>query len=611
MRSWMKNVFKYHGRYCLVFLLVLCAFFGLKRFSPSVTGALYRAEEISLLNFLAGTPVKQSLDYYRGRVEERISGPLESLIAGMLFLSFALRFLRRSRPAVFAAAVMAYLLLSRWEVLFDPPYGDALIGPFSDAVWLVRHHFDYRNYFHLASYALGGPQVYPASIFPSVLAVLMKCTPGPRAFLVAAHGLVFLAGAVSVTVFRGMLSEVFDRKAAAAGAVLVMALPLFQSMVELINMEMACLVFALLSARSLAGRDIGRASLWAVMSVLVKAPGVTACAAVFTTGMLFFFNERGGQRWRTLAWSLFPVIVAAAKACFRDASIPRQLPHNRIGWLEGWWFMKTMPVFWIFLALAAFVFWKKAREFREKRKEGKRLLEFLLDNLPLVAMFLMAAFWFSSYLNFSVMVPRYKWLQRPFFLFMVVYALRLATRSRRVFRQVIVAAAAVSFLNAYGMFYRMQSIPTAWFNHYERSLEYRNSLDLYRKTAAYIDRHYVHLLIGAPSVIAHALNFREVGYVENKLEVMTYGTLPTHEGMRAFTGLNDIPLERTIWVGYPENYINRHIDYPVDPRDKVLNTFEAGDRRLVIFRGGVGIERMRLIVEMMKKSAAAPSPRKH
>ena len=151
---------------------------------PSAVGGMYSRGETGFLNnisFTSETEIRP-VDYYVGKIEDLWLGPLTSVVSGGLFLLFCLWFLQGAGRTRFAVAVLLYLLLSRFQVLFNPPYGDGLFGVLSEPLWLVRHHFDWISLLHQKTYVWGGPVQYPESIYPQFIALLLYFSSSPRSF---------------------------------------------------------------------------------------------------------------------------------------------------------------------------------------------------------------------------------------------------------------------------------------------------------------------------------------------------------------------------------------------------------------------------------------------
>ena len=203
--------------FLLIFAGSLIALLNIK--FPSVVEGLYAKGEIGLLRTISFTGEKEirPLDYYVGKIEDVWVGPLTSVVAGGLLLFFCMLFLQGAGAVEFGAATLLYLLIAKFYVLFYPPYGDGLFGVLSEPLWLIRHHLDWLGLAQQRPYPLTGPLLYPESIYPKFIALLMYFSPSPKAFLFINHCLVFFAGATLVAAIREILLEFFDEKRATLG----------------------------------------------------------------------------------------------------------------------------------------------------------------------------------------------------------------------------------------------------------------------------------------------------------------------------------------------------------------------------------------------------------
>src|SRR3989338_4216331 len=110
-------------------------FYYIKFQSPALITSWFQAQNYAWLNKLSGVSQPQNLNFYLGQIEERIFGPLSQLISGLLFALLVV-FWRQISPGKFGLAVFVYLILTKFDVLFFPPYGDAIGGPFAELLWL-------------------------------------------------------------------------------------------------------------------------------------------------------------------------------------------------------------------------------------------------------------------------------------------------------------------------------------------------------------------------------------------------------------------------------------------------------------------------------------------
>ena len=236
------------------------------------------------------------------------------VLSGLALLLICRRYLNNSNGLVFGAVIFAYLLITKWEVLFFPPYGETGAGPLAEAIWLYRHHFDYVGLFHQNTYNSGGPKIYFFSIYPGFIALLLTLMPSVPVFLFTYHVLMFVCAAAVIVLFRSMLSKIYNQEIAVLLSLLLLALPLFQSMTELIDMEMLCLFFSVMAVYFLVNKKIALAGVMAIISTAVKDPGSIACAVVFTAGVvLFLFDAEFKKKPKVLLWSAAALFFGLAK----------------------------------------------------------------------------------------------------------------------------------------------------------------------------------------------------------------------------------------------------------------------------------------------------------
>ncbi|MFA5087835.1 MAG: hypothetical protein WC552_02235, partial [Candidatus Omnitrophota bacterium] len=174
MRSKEKNSRLLSIIFC-VFLLFL--FLLVKYQGPVVVNSLYQNGRIDLLNTLTFAQGRQPLEFYSGQMEEFYLGPLGVLIAGIFLLFLSVNYLQGVSAAALAGIIFIFLVLTKFEVLFFPPYGELVAGPYAEASWLFRHSFDYAGLIQQDNFSQGGPKVYLFSVYPTIAALMMKFSP--------------------------------------------------------------------------------------------------------------------------------------------------------------------------------------------------------------------------------------------------------------------------------------------------------------------------------------------------------------------------------------------------------------------------------------------------
>jgi len=196
-----------------------------------------------LNNLLHVTGENTSLTYYLGWTYEKLLGPLSQMIAAITLGVLSLAYTKNITCKSFILIIFTFLLVLKWEVLFFPPYGDAIGGPFAEAIWLYQNNFNYAQLVQQPDYALGGPRVYVFSVYPTYLALWMKLISSPVILMIVLHSFVFLMIAAVVSLLREVFKTCFLNDVATLASILFLFTPLVQSQSESLNMEVPCLFF--------------------------------------------------------------------------------------------------------------------------------------------------------------------------------------------------------------------------------------------------------------------------------------------------------------------------------------------------------------------------------
>lgn len=577
---------------CVIFLATACTvFFIVKYQSPQWVESLYQQKQFELLNKISGGYGERSLGFYLGKSEEMLFGPVTQLVSGTAFaLLMGICF-----PAIgfgrFVGAVAGYLLITKWEALFFPLYGDTMGGPFAEAMWLANNNFNYLELFRHPGYAAGGPKVYFFSIYPTYAAILMKLLPWPKVFLFVNHLIVFLMAAVIAALVRQLLLKHFREDSATLGALLLLFMPVFQSQTEAVNMEMPTVFFATLSAYYLIQNKIGRATAMAVLSVLAKGTGVFACMAVFAVIVLLFFIKNEFQFNRRLLWAGAGLLAASIFSAGGKFLIHDQ--HVAIGgvnFLEGWGSISKFRIFYILIYSTA-VYLGYGLYLRKKKLPE--------DFWRYGVMFVFGAMWFLLFLNFYALLHRYSVTVYPFIVFCAIFAAGLIIKNNTVRKWSLIIIIAVTLWSSYGtnQSYRNQHFIL------ERSLEYRNGLTLSRLVAQRVEERYSQFKIGAQLITAQLLAFPEFGYVSKDLDVMIYGFQCLYPGIENYPGMKNLDIRRTIYITQADEWF-QDAQFPMSDQDKIIDEIEWGDRKAYFFMGGVGIERRKMLNDLWRAQQA-------
>jgi hypothetical protein len=317
--------------------------------------------------------------------------------------------------------------------------------------------------------------------------------------------------------------------------------------------------------------------------------------------VLFLFESKGHFKIRNIFWLLATVLFAVLMIYgFKVLVGTTQVPSGTVSFFVGWAPVSNckllMAAYSICLATLIYILIHEI--FFKKDSPGPWLNRYYI---PLIG-FVMTTMWFAMYLNLSVMGPRYKLLLAPFLLMSCVFAGNYLIREKRIVHVLLVFAIFLSCLGSYGLFHpdKVQS-HTYSFNELERSLEYRNESKMQQILAKTMEEEYASYHIGAPFVLAQMLTLPELGYVTKPLDVTVYGMSLYYGGIKNFSGLDQMPVQKSIWIGFTKKEFANKAPFPIDPQyDRVVREVIWGDKEAVLFQGGFAIERMRRIFEHVR-----------
>jgi len=564
-------------------------------YGSSWIGSLYTEGRFELLNKLTYTHGERSLDHYLGRAEDVLFGPLTNFLAHILFAIFSLLYLTKATHRQFIFGVFLFLLITKFPILPFPPYGDTIGGPFNEALWLIRHNFDYIGLYHELPYNEGGPRVYFSSIYPTYLAVLIKLIPHTKTFLVVNHLIVFFLASVVVGIFRKILIKLYQGSIPTLGSIFLLSLPLFQSQTEAINMEMPCLFFSMLAVNYLVEKDLIKASLFAILATFVKSHGIIVCGSVFfISWFLFFFDEKYRRKKQALVAAGIVVggvlLKLVPKYFLKDQHITMIQPLAGLPSLM----IMYLPVLFIgsLLVYGGFVVVDIIRKKDQQNFVNRHYLAIIT--------FISATLWFAIFLNYNDVNPRYKLELAPFLVLGIMMAFLKMPKAEKIAPWILMIALGISSSAAFGRLH-----PRLGANYHvlsQRSLEYRNNVRLDMKLANFIESKFKGYTVGAPFIMAQMLAFPELGYVSSPLDVMTYGMPLKYGNFKNFNGLKNLNIRKTVWVGVAAEYFQKgDFTYPVHKRDQVVKDFILGDNKAVVFVGGFSIEQRFQMINQIKR----------
>ncbi len=614
----MKHVLamiKKNWRFLLIQAVLWSLFFLIKHKGYLFTEYLFDRQAFDLLNTISGFDGTHSLDFYIGEVENSLLGPIQTFVSLLAVVLFSLKYLPGTSTLQFGAAIMGYLLVTRPEILLYPPFGEGITGPFSDTVWLYQNNLNYFELLRQPTFTTGGPQIYPTALYPLFVAVVMRLIPSTPAFLVTMHLFYFFMAAASLATIRKICLMVLKNdRTAILTVVLILSQPLVQCMVELLNLEMPLFFFTVMTAYCLILDRPWLAGLSALGAIFSKDPGIGACAAVLAVYGLKFLMERP-KKIRRLIIPAVVILIAGIKSVLRMRIVGAQQNFNMVRFMCGFPTLRNTIWFKIFLASIAVLFvgglirhyrrgaFASAKAVLRAAAEG--LASLVTTGLPGFMMFLMTFLWFAVQSNFLTLAYRYQLHLIPFLLCAVVIALNTVIKKERVLHGLIIILILFSAVCSHGLMYETPHGVTqdnrteCMATNLERGLEYRNLIQLELALAREIETHFSDYAIVAPFQTSHELAIPQLGYVKKRLNVTVYG-MPATLGIKRYVGIRVFDPWRTVWIGFPCHDLNLEVPFPIDPTDRILKTFERGHLNAAIFQGGVAIERIHLLVQMME-----------
>ncbi len=573
---------------------MLALFYAVQFFSPVYIHLLFQSGRFDLLNLLTQAPSVQSLAFYLGRGEELLWGPALQVISALLLILLSLGPFKAVSSRGFFALILGFLVLTKWNVLGFPPYGDSVGGPFAEGWWLAQNNFDYIGLLHQPGYAAGGPRVYFTSAFPTYLALMYKVFSSISLFLVVNHLVFFAMAAAVAACVRAMARRIFSIEVAGLLAALILSWPVFQTQAEAINMELPSLFFAMFCALALTRGHIHRAGIFALASLIFKGSGIFACAGFVCVGLLEWQGEV--QQRRKTAWAVWAFVLLAmvglsvgAKYWMGDQHTNGVIIRAFVGWLS----LRQFPITWFYLANILVL---AAASLLRGRWTGK-FAEVLAPDTGSWrinrVMLIFAAMWFLLFLNFQVLAPRYRVAVYPFLLFSLFWTFaQVVPRRGWQAAGLVIVLLAVQF-NAYGG--RNSVIPVDYVLM-EENLQYRNDLKLYQELAKTVEEKYAGVsTVVAPFITAQTLAVPGFGYVRHGRDVAVYGFPCIYGGVRMYPGLDALDIRSTIYTTMSIDEGSKDMPYPLHPNDKVLEVVEVGNRKAWIFMGGFSIDMMRKI----------------
>ena len=478
-----------------------------------------------------------------------------------------------------------FLFLTRWDILTNPPYWDAMVGPFVEAVWLKNNHFDFWKLItEQPGYCEGGAAVYLWSIVPTFYAGLYNLLDTPTAVFVSLHSLYFvLAGLMAaVTYDIARRSFRFPAHIALLAVANILSYPIYSGQIDSIGADLLVSFACLLVAREFLLCHYWRASILSVAALLIKESAILICFMNFSWGLVFgVIHRHNTKKCMALVFSsLLPVVfrygVVALLSFLRekpwssvgsmgiDAAFRHQLHSVGLSCPEIYCF------YLICMVLSAGLIIKSLA----RQKNLRSLGEWINDPLSLKGCFpqfyagsIATIFFVFQWMNPNCL-PRYiTWYLAFFFLFFIATALKVRLPIRYV-TLIFSIVLFVSLVNQNGELRPELPLKLGRNGYWlERSREYRHELQSNQRIARFLEKYAQNNYILCHGPMDIALAVPEMGYVSQPLNVFSATQKAAHfKNIRHITDLKASDLGR-IWVLYQPNSFDFLSEYPLAPQE--------------------------------------------
>lgn len=484
---------------------------------------------------------------------------------------------------VFVVALV-FLALFRRQALLYPPYWDAILGPFTEAIWLAQSGFDYAGLARDAlGYFGGGPRSYFFSFHPALLAALMRLVEDRELFLLLGHGLAIALAAASAAILYALARGTLGARTALLAAALLLLHPLFLAQAYALGMEIWVLCAGLAGALYYARGRTGVAGALLLACFYAKANGVVvalAVAAAFAATRLRRPRDLATLAWLGLPGLLYPLQSLLAAHLFRGHE-PDLTLRSALGEDAFVRFLDEDPVLFLAivavplgLAAAALVAGIRSRAALRQRLERESVL--------LVAALVCAQLYLASELV-SIFLSRYFLVGLPFALLGLLWlAQRIAPRLPAA------VAAALLVWQVTQLFAEPAGVEAARNNghHLERTLAYEDDIELDLELVRRLEARYRDAVIVTSRPFVQMLSHPWFFYLEQPLRVVSTDVPSLHwlgvPSLRELDLGDDELTARMLWVWAPSDLAREN--RPNTQRDVLVERLERGNRRVYLYR---------------------------
>lgn len=243
--------------------------------------------------------------------------------------------------------VFVFLLAWKARQLDSPPYNEYVEAIWTEAVFLAETDFDYRRlFFEESQIEAGGVRSYSVCIMPSMMAVLIRSF-SPRVSIILYHLFVLACASLVITWTYSRLRRHVPPVWALGATAGTFTIPLFNTQLEMLGLELPVTVGVLLVARFIDARRWVPAALASGLCFFLKPSAAPIIPATFAYMVLVLAVRR--RPFRTADRSLYAGLITSAIVAFGVALAIRFGTRGAHIVASEWWTAPLVTVFFWFL----------------------------------------------------------------------------------------------------------------------------------------------------------------------------------------------------------------------------------------------------------------------
>lgn len=425
-------------------------------------------------------------------------------------------FLQTLNPRhIFIGSLVFYLTLNIFH-LSDPPYWDAILGVYTQGVWLKNNGFDIIELSRMPGFIHGGPNLDPLLLVPVIFAFLSTQFSPPVVFCIF-HVFNYLCAALAITLFYILI-----RKKTSPGTALLFCIvpavnPSFSGQVAAIYIEIPALACISLSFYFLAQEKPVEASVLCVSVTFMKYIALLPAATLFTVAIVrlsrqFYLRKTIGRKeirdMVILSLPFLIFLVLNRRIFFNEMPESDFLSKLNLFWVR-------LPYLYPYLAVQIATILALLCSHLLSRTHRTRLLqneaEFTL--FTVMTIFFLLFWWgFLTYYNSLI---RYAVIVQLPMVFLLAF---LLSGHKKMSVLVACVFIMISIFNQNGQLLRPLPSNKLRSGHLlERSREYLKDLNGNRRICRFLETHYFDYPIVTKYPFSQMLTVPEFGYVKKAL----------------------------------------------------------------------------------------------